>query len=85
MDQPVDSRMYTPGRELGPDRSHMNTPLFSAQQIIELEELHSRAPWLYRLAPGVERPVWLEEEERRHRLLQEERTRDEERESAAAP
>ena len=74
-----DPHMYTPGRELGPDRSHMTTPLFSAQQLRELEELHSRAPWLYRLTPGVQRPVWLDEEERRHRLLQEERTRDEER------
>ena len=69
--------MYTAGFESGPDRSHMTTPLFSAQQLREWEELHSRAPWLYRLT--VQRPVWLEEEERRSRLLQEERAEEEER------
>ena len=41
--------------------------------------MHSKAPWLYRLTPGVQRPVWLEEEERRSRLLQEERAEEEER------
>ena len=76
---PVESQMYTAGFESGPDRSHMTTPLFSAQQLREWEELHSRAPWLYRLTPGVQRPVWLEEEERRSRLLQEERAEEEER------
>ncbi|CAL1130775.1 unnamed protein product [Cladocopium goreaui] len=76
---PVESQMYIAGFESGPDRSHMTTPLFSAQQLREWEELHSRAPWLYRLTPGVQRPVWLEEEERRSRLLQEERAEEEER------
>ena len=48
------------------------TPLFIEQEVRQFEELHSRAPWMYPMDLGANRPAWLQLEEQRMLALQQE-------------
>eukprot|EP00435_Cladocopium_sp_Y103_P044750 s909_g12.t1 len=61
----------------GDGRSEMmQTPLFTADQVRQFEELHRRAPWIYGQTDYVPRPMWLDEE--MNRRVQEDKLRDQE-------
>ena len=70
------------GRDL--EGSLSVVPLFSDQQILQMEQMYARAPLLQRSEPTVERPQWMRFEDERYQKMQEEREREREELTKAA-